>query len=135
MKFSRADVPPPRPARDPAEARARFDLLRGLDDGGLFPVAYSRLLAGTERVPLAVVLLHGYTNNPEQFVILAQELAARGHAVVVPRLPGHGSADRTIRRLAGVGAVQWMATTQEATDIACGLGEHVFEDLSGGARR
>jgi alpha-beta hydrolase superfamily lysophospholipase len=99
--------------------------LRGLDDATLFPVQYSALFAPPARTSLAVVLLHGFTNGPAQFVELAAELFARGHAVVVPRLPGHGSSDRSGRSLAGIGATEWLATTREATDIACGLAERV----------
>jgi pimeloyl-ACP methyl ester carboxylesterase len=115
----------PDPARDPAEARARFDSLRGLDDGALFPVAYSRMYAHPSRTPLALVLLHGFTNCPAQFAELAEQLFARGHSLVVPRLPGHGDADRSGRRLDGVGAPAWCATTRTAIDIARGLGERV----------
>jgi pimeloyl-ACP methyl ester carboxylesterase len=93
-----------------------------LDDATLFPVQYSALFAPPARTSLAVVLLHGFTNGPAQFVELAAELFARGHAVVVPRLPGHGSSGRS---LAGIGATEWLATTREATDIACGLAERV----------
>ena len=43
---------------------------------------------------VAVVLLHGLTNSPPQYGALAPQLFARGHAVVVPRMPYHGYRDR-----------------------------------------
>jgi pimeloyl-ACP methyl ester carboxylesterase len=78
-----------------------------------------------QRVPLAVVLLHGFTSSPTQFVTLGEQLMARGHSVVIPRLPGHGDADRTDTRLKKIRAEEWLATASEAVDIARGLGQRV----------
>ena len=122
--FSIAD-PASTPARDRAAAFERFAALRRADDELILPAAVSRFYEQDSRSPIAVVLLHGFTNNPAQFDRLAPELHARGHSVVVPRLPGHGDRDRRGLRLRGVGAEAWLATTQEAIDIACGLGRKV----------
>ncbi len=108
-----------------AEAIARFDALAALDDAGVMAAGRSKLYAQAAKVPLAIVLLHGFTNNPQTFAVLAAELVARGHTVVVPRLPGHGDIDRSGRRLINVKAEQWLATGDAALDIACGLGERV----------
>jgi carboxylesterase len=40
---------------------------------------------------VGVLLLHGYTGNPVSMRPLAESLAARGYAVELPRLPGHGT--------------------------------------------
>lgn len=71
------------------------------------------------------MLLHGFTNCPQQFVPLAEQLNARGHNVVIPRLSGHGYADRSARHLAPIRAERWLAETHEALDLASGLGERV----------
>jgi carboxylesterase len=81
------------------------------------------------------VLFHGFTNAPEQWAEFAADLYARGHTVVVPRLPGHGYADRRGEALARVTAADYLATASAAADIAAGCGERVaFAGLSlGGA--
>ncbi len=41
--------------------------------------------------PRGVLVLHGFTGNPSSLRPLAEHLAAAGHAVSLPRLPGHGT--------------------------------------------
>jgi alpha-beta hydrolase superfamily lysophospholipase len=120
------DVTPSRPARDFVEAEERFAALCRLDEDPL--IAWwgrSRAFLHGSRTPLAVVLVHGFTNSPQQFVALAETLESRGHNVIVPRLPGHGDADRKGTRLAGARVEQWLATVEESLDIASGLGERI----------
>jgi carboxylesterase len=119
-----ADIAP-RPAASPADAAARFATLAAADDDLVMPAARSRFYQQAERARIAVVLVHGFTNNPAQFDRLAPELHALGYAVVVPRLAGHGDIDRRGLRLAAVRADAWLATTNEAIDIACGAGRKV----------
>lgn len=40
---------------------------------------------------VAVLLCHGFTSNPASLRAWAQALAAAGHSVRLPRLPGHGT--------------------------------------------
>ena len=42
--------------------------------------------------PSGVLVLHGFTGNPTSMRALAEAIAADGHAVELPRLPGHGTA-------------------------------------------
>jgi carboxylesterase len=54
------------------------------------------ILAGAEPVsvkdgPIGSVVLHGYTGNPHSMRPLAAALAAAGHSVELPLLPGHGT--------------------------------------------
>ncbi len=116
----------PRPARDPGEALARFAALEARDGPEIIPEGRSRLYATAARAPLAVVLLHGLTNAPEQWARFAGELQAGGHAIVVPRFPGHGYANRRVAALAGVHADDFLQTASEAVDIAAGLGDRVI---------
>ncbi len=55
-----------------------------------------RLRPGTEPFraeggPVGVLLSHGFTGSPASMTPWGRELAAAGHAVEVPRLPGHGT--------------------------------------------
>jgi esterase/lipase len=40
---------------------------------------------------VAVVVIHGFTSTPFSVQYLADQLAGRGHPVVTPTLPGHGT--------------------------------------------
>jgi len=117
--------PQPRPAATPAAARARFAELADRDRGGISAAGRSRLLGGGGRAPLAVVLLHGLTNAPEQWLRFAEEARARGMAAVVPRLPGHGHTDRRARRLGDVPGEAYLRAASDAVDVACGIGDRV----------
>jgi dienelactone hydrolase len=74
---------------------------------------------------LAVVLLHGLTNAPPQYDRLGSALHARGHAVIVPRLPYHGYRDRLTTALARMRASDLEAAALEAVAIAALCGERV----------
>ena len=41
--------------------------------------------------PTGVLVLHGFTGNPSSMRGLAEAMAAAGHSVELPRLPGHGT--------------------------------------------
>jgi esterase/lipase len=77
------------------------------------------------RTPLAVVLFHGFTNNPAQYARFAPLLYERGANVFVPRMPEHGDRDRMTARLAGLTAEMLLASATESIDLAYGLGERV----------
>ena len=114
-----------KPARSYAEAKERVALFTSLDDATILPQAYTKLYDCGERTPLAVVLLHGLTNHPAQYVAFAPLVQAMGANVFVPRLPEQGDRDRMTTRLSRLTAQALLASAGEAVDIACGLGERV----------
>lgn len=61
----------------------------------------------------ALVLLHGFSGHPGHWQPMADELQARGHTVVAPRLPGHGTSPED---LATTGADDWLAAARDAAD-------------------
>jgi pimeloyl-ACP methyl ester carboxylesterase len=75
--------------------------------------------------PRAIVLLHGFTASPTQFIRFARDLFARGHNVLVPRLPRHGYGERMTDALAGLTDehLRWVA--RESLEIGRTLGEQV----------
>ncbi|HEU4333668.1 MAG TPA: hypothetical protein VFT32_04175, partial [Candidatus Eisenbacteria bacterium] len=85
---------PPSPARDYAEAVARYHRVRAGEDSTVNGDCLPRLLTHGGKTERAVVLLHGFTNCPKQFDSLAAILYARGFNVYLPRMPRHGLADR-----------------------------------------
>ncbi len=106
-------------------ARERFAALAARDDASIAQTGRSRFFAGDVRAPRAVVLLHGLTNCPQQWVPFAEMLAARGSAVVIPRLPGHGARDRRGLALAEITPSQVLETANEAIDIAAGASDYI----------
>jgi pimeloyl-ACP methyl ester carboxylesterase len=75
--------------------------------------------------PVAVLLLHGLTNAPLQYDALSAQLAARGHAVIVPRMPYHGYRDRMTDAPANLRAADLESAALEAVAIAALCGQRV----------
>jgi esterase/lipase len=119
------EPPASRPARDYAEGLERARAFMALDDASILPEARTALLDTGARAPLAVVLIHGFTNNPAQYSAFAPMLRERGVNVFIPRMPEHGDCDRMTTRLTHLTAEALIASTFEAIDVACGLGDRV----------
>lgn len=91
----------------------------------------SRLFGHGEQTAVSVVLFHGLTNCPRQFVELAEELHADGANVLVLRAPHHGLADAGGTAIGDVGRVGSLSAQElrdyadDAVDIASGLGQEV----------
>ncbi len=119
-------VASPDPGTTYEEAAARIAQIRAAEDklplheGGKTVV----LSHGhpTERV---FVLLHGFTNAPRQFRELGEDLFAAGANVVIPRLPGHGFADRFTNAHGDLTANDLIRYAEGGIDIAHGLGKRV----------
>jgi pimeloyl-ACP methyl ester carboxylesterase len=121
----------PNPATSYADAVARIDKLKALDAAeiGWGTEAY---LQGS-KVATAVVLFHGYTNNPAQFSLIGKAYADAGYNVIIPRIPGHGYKQLINKELSQLNAERLAAVTDQAVDIAAGLGDRVeVVGLSGG---
>jgi carboxylesterase len=107
------------------QTSALLDRFRRRDHSGVSDAGRTKLLLHGEVRPVAVVLFHGIAASPEQFVRFAHELHARGHNVVVPRLPRHGHSDRLTDALARLSADDLRAFATESIELAQGLGERV----------
>lgn len=110
-----------------AEARTRLDAIAARERAD--PLLDSRNLTSwwlqDEVAPTAVVLIHGFTNGPLQYAQLAPQLAARGHAVIVPRIPYHAHRDRLTNAIAKLREDDWKRATLRAIAIAALAGERV----------
>ena len=123
----------PDPATSYAHAMEKAEDLLGADGPEIDPRCRSRVYDQGETTDRAVVLLHGYTNCPQQFEAIAEAYAEAGYSVVVPRLPGHGYSDRLTRALSEVDPGRLVDVGDQAVDIAAGLGDEVaVVGLSGG---
>jgi|SRR5690348_851188 len=83
----------------------------------------SIFLGHGRRTPTAVLLLHGFTNSPQQFDSLGQILYRQGDNVYIPRLPHHAElADGALSRMS---AEELRAASDSAVDVTEGLGDTV----------
>jgi pimeloyl-ACP methyl ester carboxylesterase len=108
-----------------AKARALLDAIAAQEQADPEIIHRSRWWLHEVPVPTAVVLLHGLTNSPPQYDRLAPELHARGHAVIVPRMPYHGYADRMTDAIAKLRAGDLEAAALQAVVVAALCGERV----------
>ena len=113
------------PAASYEEALARVHAFKALDGPSIAPAAYTTLLSHGARTPVSVVLLHGFTNHPGQYVRFAPLVYATGANVFVPRLPRQGERDRMTRDLARLTAEELLSAAAEAVGIGMGLGERL----------
>ncbi|MDR7253809.1 carboxylesterase [Nocardioides sp. BE266] len=68
-------------------------------------------LTGGRRI--GVLVQHGFTGNPASMRPWAEDLAARGYAVEMPLLPGHGTRWQDLNRTTWA---DWVATVEGAYD-------------------
>ncbi|MEX1178854.1 MAG: alpha/beta fold hydrolase [Nitriliruptor sp.] len=66
-----------------------------------------------ETARTGVVVLHGFTGNPNSTRPLGQRIAAAGYQVEVPRLPGHGT---DVRDLGKTRYADWVACAEEVVE-------------------
>jgi carboxylesterase len=108
------------------QAMARIAAIaRAEENPRLNPVCRGFALTHGEPVARVALLIHGYTNCPQQLRRFAALLHARGQNVYVPRLPHHGLADRMSPDQARITASLLLRALDEGLAIAHGLGEQV----------
>lgn len=79
---------------------------------------------------VGILLLHGFTGNPVSLRPLAEDLAGRGFAVQLPRLPGHGTRWQDLQRTtwhdwvreAAAGLRQLHSTTRAQVLVGLSMG-------------
>lgn len=123
------------PTESYEEALARIEAIQLDEDarGDLNPVCHTTLMTHGERTEDVIVLLHGFTSCPDQFVELGKQLYEGGYNVYIPRTPHHGLADLMTDDLLNLTAEESIAFASQSADIAQGLGERVtVSGLSGG---
>jgi carboxylesterase len=127
VRLALRELPPhPDLARSHEDAVARFEKVRAAEAAlPLMPEGRSILMTHGRRTEHAVIFFHGLTNAPFQFEKLAREIHAKGWNVYIPRLPHHGLADRKVSNLSKFTAAELRDCTDDACDLAAGLGEQV----------
>ncbi|MBK8445713.1 MAG: alpha/beta fold hydrolase [Micropruina sp.] len=122
-------TPPPTPSVDPAPGRAaalaRLAELQQLD-ADIPEGTRTRFFEPDETARVTLVIWHGFTNAPSQFVAVAEQLCEAGYRVLLPRMPHHGQADLLNRDLSNLTQDELVTHTTTCIDIATGLGESVW---------
>lgn len=95
------------------------------DHPGVAPAGRTIVRVHRERREQCFLLLHGMSTTPAQFERVAHDLYARGHNVLVPRLPHHGHADRLSPALERLHADELYYAVTQYVDVAQELGERV----------
>lgn len=118
------------PTTDFDEAVARFDAVTADESAqGVIDACRSQRFVHDERTDVAIVLFHGLTNCPKQFVEFAEHLHDEGANVVIMRAPHHGLGDDgvigDVSKVGPLTAEELRDFADESVDIATGMGERV----------
>src|SRR5689334_2676451 len=91
----------PNPVTSYDEAIAKVKTMQTEDNQDFtLDVCITKLFDHGIQVEHVMVLLHGFTNCPEQFNELGKQYFDSGYNVFIPRMPYHGLSDRLTNELA-----------------------------------
>ncbi|MHB8611541.1 MAG: alpha/beta hydrolase [Candidatus Dormibacteraceae bacterium] len=99
--------------------------LRKLDGPEINPACHTRVYTHGRRTDRALLLLHGFTNCPQQFDALGRQFHSQGWNVLIPRYPEHGYSDRLNTSIARLRSRHLIALANSAADAGALLGEHL----------
>jgi carboxylesterase len=96
-----------------------------LDGPNVNPMCSTRLYDHGRRTERSLLLLHGFTNCPQQFDVIGRLFHAQGWNVIIPRYPRHGYRDRLNTSISELRAEHLIALANQSAAAAHGLGAHV----------
>jgi acetyl esterase/lipase len=99
--------------------------LAALDGPNVNPVCRTRVYTHGRRTQRALLLLHGFTNCPQQFDAIGRHFHEAGWNVVIPRYPRHGYSDRLNTSISELRSDQLIAVANRSAEAAAGLGERL----------
>ena len=99
--------------------------IKDLDGPNVNALCHTRLYTHGRRVDRALVLLHGFTNCPQQMDALGQQFYERGWNVLIPRYPRHGYTDRLNTTIAELRSEHLVALANRAALVGSALGERL----------
>jgi pimeloyl-ACP methyl ester carboxylesterase len=108
------------------EATATIARRQATEDSIVVAGGRSLLLTHGARTPRVFVLLHGFSDLPDQFAVVGQHLFAGGDNVYIPRLPHHGERRAPVRALGRVRAPELARFGDSTIAIARGLGDSII---------
>lgn len=99
--------------------------IKALDGPNVNPLCLTRAYTHGRRVERSLVLLHGFTNCPQQMDALGRQFHERGWNVFIPRYPRHGYTDRLNTAIAELRADHLIALANRACEVGLSMGERV----------
>ena len=116
----------PNPTRNYDEAIHQVKAMQEDDNQDLArDVCVTKLYDHGSQTEHVIILLHGFTNCPEQFNELGKQYNEAGNNVFIPRMPYHGLSDRLTDALVHMTANELASFGDRVVDIAHGLGKKV----------
>lgn len=116
----------PNPTRNYDEAILQVKAMQEDDNQDLArDVCVTKLYDHGSQTEHVIILLHGFTNCPEQFNELGKQYNEAGNNVFIPRMPYHGLSDRLTDALVHMTANELASFGDRVVDIAHGLGKKV----------
>lgn len=118
--------PRPEPVVNYEQAVTRVKAMQEEDNQDLArDVCVTKLYGHGRQTEHVIILLHGFTNCPEQFNDLGKQFYESGINVFIPRMPYHGLSDRLTNALVNLTAENLAAFGDKVIDIAHGLGKKI----------
>src|SRR6266545_6046903 len=116
----------PKPITNYEEAISHVKAMQDEDNQDLArDVCITKLYDHRAQTEHVIILLHGFTNCPEQFNELGRQYYESGYNVFIPRMPYHGLTDRLTEELVKLTAENLAAFGDTVIDIAHGLGKKI----------
>jgi alpha-beta hydrolase superfamily lysophospholipase len=115
----------PHPVQRYEEAVKRIEHLRADRVSEMNPDCTAQFMTHGQKVQDVIVLVHGYTNCPKEFVRLGEKLYRQGYNVLIAPLPHHGLTNRLNEEQGQLSAEELAKYTDQVVDIAQGLGDRV----------
>ncbi len=119
---------PARPAQNYSEALHLIDIFRQQEPQEMNPLCRTQLMTHGKKTDRAIILVHGYTSDPQQFHDLGQQFYDSGYNVLIAPLPHHGLKNRMTDAHARLTAEELATYANRTVDIARGLGERGDHD-------
>ncbi len=88
-------------------------------------ICHTTVLTHGHKVDQVIILMHGMTSCPRQFIEFGNLLFEQGYNVLIPRMPYNGYRDRDTTDLKYLTMKDLRDCSATMVDIAHGLGEHV----------
>ena len=116
----------PKPVSNYEEAIVRVKSMQESDNQALSrDVCITKLYDHGKQTEHVIILIHGFTNCPEQFSEIGMQHFEAGNNVFIPRMPYHGLTDRMTEALVNLTAEDLAAFGDQIIDIAHGLGKKI----------
>jgi len=109
--------------RGQALVRDYLERFEALDDLGTYDVSYPRIYNPQDKVPHAVLLLHGYTVSPQEFDHLLAAFRKAGIPYYAPQITGFGLS--SVKLLYAASAADWARDAISAYDRLSAFADNI----------